>query len=129
MAQPLLEQFQETEVYRGWRLFAVAIMANHCHLVVGVPGDPEPEVLLRDFKSYGSRRLNSRWPKPASGTWWTESGSRRKLATEEAVLAAIQYVVEQLYPLLIWNASIPELNLIKGIKSDTDPGERGASAP
>ena len=113
-AEALFEQFQETESFRGWRLFAVGIMANHCHLVVGVPGDPDPENLLRDFKSYGSRKLNTHWPRPASGTWWTESGSKRKLPTHESVLAAIRYVLDQEFPLLIWTTAVPELNLPGG---------------
>src|SRR4051794_8559842 len=51
-AEVLLAQLQETARYRGWLLLAVAIMANHFHLVVGVAGDPEPDKLLGDFKSY-----------------------------------------------------------------------------
>ena len=113
-AEALFSQFQETESVRGWRLFAVGIMSNHCHLVVGVPGDPEPENLLRDFKSYGSRKLNKQWSRPKSGTWWTESGSKRKLPTREAVLAAIRYVVDQEFPLLIWTTAVPELQLPGG---------------
>ena len=96
-----LTQFHETATYRGWFLHAAAVMRNHVHLVVGVPGDPEPETLLRDFKSYASRAINTRWPKPASGTWWTASGSTRKLSD---VPAAVQYVRDQEYPLVVWVA-------------------------
>lgn len=55
-------------------------MANHVHLIVGVPGDPDPATLLRDFKSYASRalNLNSGDSRPPSGTWWTEQGAKRK---------------------------------------------------
>lgn len=113
-AEVLLEQFQETASFRGWQLLAVAIIANHVHIVVGVPGDPEPSELLGDFKSYGSRRLNQRFGKPKSGTWWTESGSRRKLPDHGAILAAIRYVMNQERPLLVWTAAIPELNLPGG---------------
>ncbi|MAG93631.1 MAG: hypothetical protein CMJ48_07765 [Planctomycetaceae bacterium] len=113
-AEQLFDQFQETERIRGWRLFAVAIMANHCHLVTGVPGDPDPKRLLQDFKSYGSGRLNRHWPRPESGTWWTESGSKRKLPDDDAVLAAIRYVINQQHPLLISTVPIPELNLPGG---------------
>ncbi len=113
-ADALFEQFQETERIRGWRLFAVGIMANHCHLLVGVSGDPDPEDILRDFKCYGSRKLNKSWTRPASGTWWTESGSKRKLPTHESLLAAIRYVLEQEFPLLIWTTAVPELNLPGG---------------
>jgi REP element-mobilizing transposase RayT len=113
-AEALWAQFLETASYRGWQLLAVGIMANHCHLVVGVPGDPDPSGILGDFKSYGSRALNRRWGKPASGTWWADKGSKRKLPDEEAVLAAVKYVLEQEYPLVIWTTAIPELGLTGG---------------
>jgi REP element-mobilizing transposase RayT len=100
-AAALLDQFQETARYRSWLLTAAAIMRNHVHLVVGVPGDPDPSDLLGDLKSYGSRALNRRWGKPASGTWWTEAGSKRKLPNEAAVLGAIQYVRGQANPLVV----------------------------
>jgi REP element-mobilizing transposase RayT len=100
----LLAQFQETAAYRGWSLQAVAIMANHFHLIVGVAGDPDPEVLLKDFKSYGSRALNRRYSRPSSGTWWTQSGSKRKLPDEAALRAAIEYVRNQEQPLVVWIA-------------------------
>ena len=70
-------------------------MRNHAHLVVGVPGDPDPANLLRDFKSYASRPLTRRRGKPRSGTWWTKSGSRRKLPDAAAVGRAIEYVRTQ----------------------------------
>ena len=101
-APVILAQFQETAEHRKRLLLAVAIMTYHIHLVVGVPGDPDPASLLADFKSYASRALNKRWPKPASGTWWTESGSKRKLPNETAVLAAVNYIKKQEFPLLIW---------------------------
>ncbi len=113
-ASILISQFQETATCRGWQLLAAAVMSNHCHAVVGVPGDPDPSTLLRDFKSYGSRALNQHWPKSESGRWWTESGSRRKLPNDTSVLSAIKYVFDQEYPLCIWTAPIPELDLLGG---------------
>jgi hypothetical protein len=103
-AEILFSQFYETATHRRWNLSAVGIMATHCHIVVGVLGDPEPEDILRDFKSYGSRALNRACGRPKSETWWTESGSKRKLPDEAAVLAAVEYVRHQLNPLLIWIA-------------------------
>ncbi len=94
-AAAVADQFQETAGYRGWELFAAAVMANHFHIVVGVPGDPSPSDLLRDFKSYAGRRLNRRCGRPASGTWWTEHGSKRKLPDSPAVSAAVRYVRNQ----------------------------------
>jgi REP element-mobilizing transposase RayT len=102
-ASVVLDQFRETAGVRDWRLLAVAVMSNHIHIVCRVPGDPDPSTLLRDFKSYASRALNRRWPRPMSGTWWTESGSKRKLADERAVIAAIDYVYHrQPYHLVRW---------------------------
>ncbi|HKI38493.1 MAG TPA: transposase [Gemmataceae bacterium] len=103
-AEALLAQFQETARYRNWLLLAVGIMANHIHIVVGVPGDPDPSDVLGDFKSYGSRALNRQWGKPVSDTWWTASGSKRKLRDEQAIRNAIQYVRDQEHPLVIWVA-------------------------
>ncbi len=103
-ATALLDQFRETANYRGWELIAIAIMRNHVHIVVGVPGDPEPETILGNLKSYGSRRLNREFGKRESDTWWTEGGSRRRLKTESNVLAAIAYVRDQEYPLVVWIA-------------------------
>jgi REP element-mobilizing transposase RayT len=102
LAGALATQFRETAAYRGWSLLALAIMANHVHLVVGVNDDRDPKVLLRDFKSYGSRCLNKMVGKPASCTWWTASGSRRKLPDKQAVNAAVRYVRNQPKPLVIW---------------------------
>jgi|GEM_PF-375483 REP element-mobilizing transposase RayT len=116
LAEPLADQIRETARFRRWSLLALAVMANHVHVVVGVPGDPDPAVLLRDFKSYGSRRLNSLAGKPSSETWWTTSGSRRKLRDDRAVRDAIRYVRNQHRPLLVWTA-------------EPDAGEPGASAP
>jgi hypothetical protein len=99
-ARCLLGQFQQTASVRGWRLQAVAIMRTHVHLVVNA-GETDPEILLRDFKSYGSQSLNLKWRKPESGTWWTESGSRRRLRDEHAVRAAVRYVERQKLPLVI----------------------------
>ena len=77
-------------------------MANHAHLVVGVEGDPDPEQILHSFKSYASRSLNRRWGKPANGTWWTESGSKRKLPDDRAVRDTVQYVRDQEFALVMW---------------------------
>lgn len=96
-------QFRKTAGYRGWSLLAVAVMANHVHLVVGVSGDPEPAQLLHDFKSYATRALKARGHVPSGGRWWTESGSRRKLPDERALAAAIAYVLRQRGALVVWS--------------------------
>src|SRR5258707_9350715 len=92
-AEAVLAQFQETAGHRGWTLRAVAIMANHFHIVIQVPDDPEPSKILTDFKAYGSRALNRRHGKPPSETWWTSKGSKRKLPDETALANGIHYVL------------------------------------
>ena len=94
-ASALIPQFRETAGHRKWRLLSAAVMSNHFHVVVTVPGDPSPSRILQDFKAYASRRLNSEWTRPVSETWWTESGSKRKLPDENAVMAAVRYVWNQ----------------------------------
>ncbi|NNJ26027.1 hypothetical protein LzC2_21060 [Planctomycetes bacterium LzC2] len=91
LASVLRTQFAETAEVRDWRLFAGAIMADHVHLLVGVCGDPDPSMLMRDFKSYGSRALNRLHRR----RWWTQSGSTRKKSDRRAVLAAARYTRDQ----------------------------------
>ena len=98
----VIQQFRETAIFRGWSLFAAAVMANHAHLVVGVTGDPDPNKLLHDFKSYATRALNKQWARPASETWWTRDGSKRKLPDERAVCAGTNYVRRQHRPLAVY---------------------------
>jgi hypothetical protein len=101
-ADHLLSQFLETARIRKWFPRTIAIMVNHVHIVTAVTGDPEPEDVLRDFKSYGSRKLNQHFGKPESDTWWTESGSKRKLRDNKAIANANLYVKNQENPLLVW---------------------------
>ena len=112
-ADVLLSQFQETAQQRTWQLLAVAIMFNHFHIVVGVPGDPHPSRILADFKAWGTRKLSAQFGKPASETWWTANGSKRKLAADRDIDSAIHYVLyEQPDPLLTWS---PHTGLCHGI--------------
>lgn len=101
-AVELASQFHETANCRKWRLCALAIMRNHFHIVVGVPGDSAPGKVLGDFKSYASRCLNRKFGKPKSDTWWTEAGSKRKLKDDFAVIAGVTYVRDQFQPLVVW---------------------------
>jgi REP element-mobilizing transposase RayT len=111
-AEALLGQFRETTAHRRWELRAVAIMFNHFHIVVGVVGDPKPSKILGDFKSWATRTLSQRFGPPASKTWWTERGSKRRLPNEVALAAAIHYVLyNQHNPLVTWS---PETGLHYG---------------
>lgn len=102
-AQTLLNQFHQTAEHRQWTLLGIAIMRNHIHLVVALPDETRAENAVRDFKAYGSRVLNTRWPRPENGTWWTGGGgSRRWLRSPHAVQAALDYLRKQPNPLVLW---------------------------
>jgi len=103
-AAAVSEQIRATATVRQWRIGAVAVMSNHVHVVVGVAGDPEPDTVLRDFKTFASRALN----RLVGGQqrWWTQSGSTRKLPDESSVVAAVRYVQKQQRPLAIWFADL-----------------------
>ncbi len=103
-AEVVLAQFQETAKFRRWTLRAAAIMYNHFHLVVEVPGDPQPGKVLGDFKAYGTRALNRRYGRPLSETWWSAEGSKRILRGDAAVAGAMNYVLKkQPKPLVVWS--------------------------
>ena len=107
-AEILLAQVRETATYRDWHLLAVAIMANHFHMVVQVADDPDPRKILADLKAYGSRALNRHFGKPPSETWWTTNGSKRKLKDGQAVAAGTHYVLfKQVNPLIVWSPGEP----------------------
>jgi hypothetical protein len=94
-------------------------MFNHFHIVVGVPGDPDPGKILGDFKSWATRTLSKCFGAPPSKTWCTEHGSKRKLPDARAIAAAEHYVLyEQPNPLLTWS---PETGLHHGRPPDPNP--------
>jgi REP element-mobilizing transposase RayT len=120
-AEQLLEQLQETARYRGWTLHAVSIMFNHIHLVVEAPPQVGKKELLRDFKSYGARRLNRRFGPRESGTWWTDSGSCRPVRN---IAAAIFYVCHrQPNPLVVWSLERGRIPPAESHPDNVYPGE------
>ena len=118
-AEVVRQQFRETAQHRGWSLLAGAIMHNHVHVLVGVTGDPDPSSLLRDFKSYASRALNSKFDRQKSGTWWTEQGSKRKIDNWVNLETVLCYIRIQHRPLAIWED-------VHAIDETELPGEQGA---
>jgi len=94
-AQAVCGQFLETALHRRWLLLAASVMVTHVHAVLTVAGDPAPSKLLGDLKAYTSRTLTAGWGAPQSQTWWTHSGSKRKLRGECAVCSAVRYTLNQ----------------------------------
>jgi REP element-mobilizing transposase RayT len=86
MAEQLLEQFLETSQHRGWALHAASVMFNHMHLLIEAPPEVGKKVLLRDLKAYGARRLNERFGRRESGTWWSDGGSARVIRRRPGAL-------------------------------------------
>jgi REP element-mobilizing transposase RayT len=102
-AEALIAQYQETSRIRGWELQAASVMFNHTHVVVGVPEDPEPAAILEALKSWATRAVKKHRSLPASGTFWTAKGSKRKRPDERSVCDAVIYVVrKQPNPLAVW---------------------------
>jgi REP element-mobilizing transposase RayT len=127
-------QVRETAAWRGWEIHAVAVMANHFHVVISAPDAVHSTAILRDLKSYAARALNQRWGKPVSGTWWTESGSRRPLADGQALEDGSHYVLHRQWnPLAVWptqGADAPRSGKRESPeRGGREPPERGASAP
>jgi hypothetical protein len=58
----VLAQSQETGRFRGWRLQAVAIMANHFHIVLGIEDTPGSKA-LSDLKAYANCRKSVSEPR------------------------------------------------------------------
>jgi len=94
-AHAILAQFQETCTYRQWALLVASVMSNHFHAVVIAPNEVDSEDILGDLKGYASRRLNKKWGKPLSETWWAESGSQRPKNNELAIRNAVRYAWNQ----------------------------------
>lgn len=80
--------------YRGWHLSASAVMPFHVHGVVTVCGDPDPEAMIRDLKSYASRALNRAFGRPPA-SWWARGASKRVLRSEQELMSVVRYVRDQ----------------------------------
>jgi REP element-mobilizing transposase RayT len=94
-AEAMIAQYRETARIKGWELQAASVMFNHTHIVIGVPGDPDPQRILDAFKSWATRAVKKIRPIPPNGTFWTADGSKRKLADEEALRLGVIYVVKK----------------------------------
>jgi REP element-mobilizing transposase RayT len=109
-AETLLAQLLETAAHRGWVMLAASIMANHYHLVIQASEDWQADRVLSDLKAYATRKLSSEYGAPASETWWTAKGSKRRLRDNRAVAHGKNYVLyKQPYPLVVWSHELGRL--------------------
>lgn len=106
-AEVAFSSFQNTAHLMNWWLGAAAVMPNHVHLVVTVPGDPPPSSLALRFKGKASRELNTHWGKQS---WWTSSCSTRILRTNQSINAALEYVANQSGALCLYKNPGPGLS-------------------
>lgn len=77
---------------RGWRVWAVNVRTNHVHTVISSK-DATPEEMMSQLKAWATRRLCESGFAERGAKMWTEHGSTRYLWNDEAVAAAVRYVV------------------------------------
>ncbi len=79
--------------YKSWNLYAINVRTNHVHVIVTAPKE-NPELVMRQFKSWATRHLRKSGIFSSDTKIWTHHGSTRYLWKEENVYAAINYVRE-----------------------------------
>jgi REP element-mobilizing transposase RayT len=126
-ADAMISQYQETTRIRQWSLEAASVMHNHTHIVIGVPGDPDPDSIVKTLKAWATRAVKKVRPLPSNGAFWTGGGSKRKLPDETALRDGVIYVVlKQPNPLAVtyaprWKSVIDEYQKSQGNQKDS-PG-------
>jgi REP element-mobilizing transposase RayT len=94
----VLETIREVAAHRGWRVWAVHVRCNHVHVIVSAES-VRPEKALADLKAWASRRLREAYPgdddELTGRTRWSQHGSTRYIWDEEALTAAIDYVIDR----------------------------------
>lgn len=88
----------EAAIDREWLIIRGAIMANHVHILVTNCPDDGPAV-RRVLKGTSQAALSRSVGKPRK--WWTTGGSDRYKHGHAAVVAAVNYVANQEYPLVL----------------------------
>lgn len=91
--EAVLAALRERCCGRGRNLLAAHVRTNHVHLVV--EGEPRPERIMNDLKSYASRCLNRMGLDEPARKRWARHGSTRWLWKPENVSAAIRYVIDE----------------------------------
>lgn len=79
---------------RGWALRGLNVRTNHVHVVVSV-GEIAPERVMGQLKAWSSRRLREQGLIGTGQRVWTRHGSTRWLNHQDAVSAAVNYVLNR----------------------------------
>lgn len=88
--------------FRGWRILALNVRSNHAHVVIDCSPAlaarremPSPERVMREFKSWGTRRLRESGLAPADVRIWADHGSTRWVNHPAGLAEAVDYVTNQ----------------------------------
>ncbi len=100
-----VEQLQLARDRHGFLLHAWVIMPDHAHLLIRVPGDGDPNALLKALKLGLSKRLTRRWKEldapiltrlvDSSGThriWQRGGGYDRNIVSEDEFNEKVGYI-------------------------------------
>jgi REP element-mobilizing transposase RayT len=77
---------------RDWSLRALAVRSNHVHAVIGGP-TVEPEIIVKQLKEWGTRKLRSHRIAGAQRQVWADHGSTIYLFEPGSLEDAINYVL------------------------------------
>jgi AICAR transformylase/IMP cyclohydrolase PurH/REP element-mobilizing transposase RayT len=116
------EAILDTARRHGLLLIAVAVMANHVHVLC--QSDKDGSALLQLLKGNSSSQLNKRFTLENAPRWWTKSGSKQHIRAGDDLSAVIDYIRDQEHPLRA--ASIHEALATE--KSGTEGREAFAGA-
>ena len=87
----VLDTIKEVCKYRGWDLIAAHVRENHMHMLIQATCPPEK--VMTDIKSYASRNLSKAGYDGKGRKRWAGHGSTKYKWNEEAVEAAVHYVI------------------------------------
>ena len=90
---------------RDWRLLAAHVRSNHVHVVV--VADRDPGRVMSDLKARASRELTNAGFDTAQRRRWTRHGSTKYLFSDDQVVAAIRYTLDEQGERMAWYSAEP----------------------
>lgn len=96
VARPVVEQaVRDHASLRGWDIHALNVRVNHVHVVVNCKGTHTPELAMKQFKEWGTRRLVGAGHAIKGRLLWADHGSTVYLNDSDALMCAIDYVLNR----------------------------------